>query len=51
MMSGPVVPETVRFRASEKLMADARAVCAKEGISLSELARQALRHEVRRIAA
>ena len=49
-MRQPVHSALVRFRANEALVAQAEAKARREGMTLSELMRHALRREVREAA-
>jgi len=49
-MKQPVYGETVRLRIAEALADEARAKAEREGMTLSELIRQAVRREVRQAA-
>ena len=49
-MRGQVHNSLVRFRANEALVAEAEAKARAEGMTLSELIRQAVRREVREAA-
>ena len=49
-MRSPVHTSTVKFRADEALVAAAAEQARRQGMTLSELLRQAVRREVRELA-